>query len=66
MFDLQIPFYKPLWLRLLIVAVCIGWAVFELSTGSIGWAILFCAAGIWSAYQFFLVWNPKEEDKGRE
>jgi hypothetical protein len=25
-FDLQHPFYKPLWIRVLITALCLGWA----------------------------------------
>jgi hypothetical protein len=66
MFDLQLPFFKPLWLRVLVVAICICWAIFELMTGSPGWALLFAATGLWSAYQFFVVWKPKDEDTGKE
>jgi hypothetical protein len=61
-FDLQDPFFKPLWLRLLVVAICLGWAIFEALTGSTTWAVVFATAGLWSAYQFFVVWSPKNED----
>ena len=66
MFDLQVPFFKPLWLRIAIVAICASWAALETVTGSIGWALLFGAAGLWSAYEFFLVWNPKDTEAGKE
>ncbi len=66
MFDLQVPFFKPLWLRIGTVAFCIGWAIFEIAAGSVFWAILFGAAGLWSGYEFFIVWNPKDEDTGKD
>ena len=62
MFDLQVPFFVPLWRRVLFVVVCLGWAIFEFVTGSPGWAILFGAAGLWCVYQFFVVWDPKDEN----
>ncbi len=61
MFKLQDAFYRPLWLRIAIVAVCAGWALFELSSGSTGWALLFGAIGAWAAYQFFVVWTDPDE-----
>lgn len=64
-FDLQDPFFKPLWLRLLVVAICLGWATFEALSGSVGWAVPFAAAGLWSAYQFFIVWRPEDENTDR-
>ncbi|OYX40826.1 MAG: hypothetical protein B7Z02_17805 [Rhodobacterales bacterium 32-67-9] len=63
MFDLQLPFFRPLWLRLAVVAVCLGWAGMEMVSGSPGWAILFAAAGLWAAYQFFVAWDPKLDDE---
>jgi len=62
MFDLQVPFFTPLWRRILTVAVALGWAGFELVSGSVGWAILFGAAGVYAAHQFFIAWDPKEND----
>lgn len=63
MFDLQVPFFRPLWLRIAVVVVCLGWAVFEFMSGSPGWAMLFAAAGLWSAYQFFVIWTPAKDDE---
>ncbi|MCO6385366.1 hypothetical protein [Oceanicola sp. 502str15] len=64
MFNLQDPFFRPLWLRLLIVAICLVWAGFEYATGSPGWAVLFGGLGGWAIWQFFVVWtDPRREDE---
>lgn len=62
MFDLQVPFFIPLWRRILTVAVALGWAGVEVVAGSHGWAILFGALGIYAAWQFFVVWDPKDPE----
>lgn len=63
MFNLQAAFFRPLWLRLAVVALCLGWAVLEVATGSPGWAVLFAAAGSWAGYQFFVAWAPKPDNE---
>ena len=63
MFDLQVAFFRPLWIRLAVVAVCLGWAAVEFWTGSPGWALMFGGVGLWCAYEFFVVFNPKDDDK---
>jgi hypothetical protein len=63
MFDLQVPFFHPLWRRVVTVAVALGWSVFELLSGSVGWALIFGGMGLYAAWQFFVVWTPEEEDK---
>lgn len=49
------PFFRPLWRRIAVVAVCLGWAGFEFVSGSPFWGILFGALGCWAAYEFFAV-----------
>jgi len=61
MFDLDHPFFKPLWLRVAIVVVCLGWAAFEFVGGSPFWGILFGAIGVYSAYRFFVSFDPRDE-----
>jgi len=63
MFDLQSPLLRPLWLRVLISTLALGWAGVELATGSVGWAIIFGAAGAWCVWQFFVVWDPSKFDR---
>ncbi len=62
LFDVQSPFFIPLYRRVLVVAVTLAWAIVELSRGSVGWAALFAAAGLWCAYQFFVVFDPPEDE----
>lgn len=55
-------FFRPLWLRLAIVAACIGWAVLEWLNDQSGWALIAGAAaayGIWS----FLIAYPSGSRK---
>lgn len=64
LFDVQHPFFIPLWRRVAVVALTLGWALFELTAGSPVWAMLFGAAGIYCAHQFFIAFDPKDpEDK---
>ena len=62
LFDLNHPFFIPLWRRVVVVALCLGWAVFELVGGSPFWAILFGAIGFYAAYAFFLDFHPREPE----
>ncbi|WP_106743572.1 hypothetical protein [Yoonia maritima] len=52
------PFYRPVWRRAVIVAVCLGWGMVELLTGSPGFAIIFLALGALAAYRLFLTYSP--------
>ncbi|MDW4496664.1 hypothetical protein R5H30_01620 [Sulfitobacter sp. D35] len=60
-FDVQSPVFRPLWRRIAVVAVTLGWALFELSNGATGWALVFGLAGLWCAWQFFVAWEDPEE-----
>lgn len=63
--DLNHPFFRPVWIRALVVAACLGWAAFEFlgPRGSPFWGILFAAIGLYAAYAFFLNFHPREPDK---
>ena len=63
LFDPEHPFFAPAWRRAVIVAVCLGWALIELLTGAVFWAILFGSLGIWCLYEFFL--SPKARFRSR-
>ncbi|MDD7971899.1 hypothetical protein [Roseinatronobacter alkalisoli] len=60
--DVQHPFFRPLWRRVAVVTLCLGWAVFEIVTGSPFFAILFGAAGLYCAHQFFIAFDPKDPE----
>lgn len=62
-FELQIDFFLPLWRRLLLLAVCFGWAVFEFIAGAPLWGMIFGAMGVYALWQFFLTgWPGNRED----
>ncbi|WP_425093389.1 hypothetical protein [Tropicimonas sp. S265A] len=58
--DVRIPFFKPLWRRVLTSAVMVLWIIVELVYGSPYWAAL--AAGIcaYVGYQFFVAFDLDE------
>lgn len=76
--DPQHPFFRPLWRRILTVALPAAWAVVEWSNGATGWAIIFLAAAGYAGWQLFLSPDAKapstdekpaesrETDKGDE
>lgn len=54
------PFYKPLWRRVVIVAVIALWLGFELTKGSGGlWLAMAAGSLAYAIYTFFITW-PKE------
>ena len=51
------PWFRPLWARVLIVALAAGWAVFEFVTGSPVWGLVFLALAAYAAWHFFIVFK---------
>lgn len=66
MLDLEHPFFLPVWRRVAVVALCLGWAVVELVGGAVFWAILFGAAGLYAAHGFFVVWDAEAVARKRK
>ncbi len=61
--DVQLPFFIPLWRRVVLVALCLGWALVELSNGAVMFALLFGGIGLFCAHQFFIAFDPKDPEK---
>ena len=62
-FDLQVPFFYPVWRRMVVIAICLVWAALEFAMGSPFWGALFGALGGISGWQFFVKnWPAPEED----
>lgn len=53
LFDVQLPFFIPLWRRIVLVGACLGWAGMEAYWGNAFWAGLFGLIGLWCGHQFF-------------
>ena len=64
--DVRVPFFRPLLPRLIVVAVTLGWTAVELAGGNVFWAVLFGAAGLWLAWEFFVVFDPANYEKKDE
>jgi hypothetical protein len=53
------PMYRPLWVRLALVAVTIGWVAFELTYGGSGlWTILSIATCAYAVWTFLITYKP--------
>lgn len=66
MLDASHPFFRPLWLRVLVVGVTCGWALVEVVTGSPGWAIIFGAMGAMALWKLLIAYAPaapEQEDR---
>jgi predicted MFS family arabinose efflux permease len=67
MFDFSHPAFRPLWVRLLVVAVALGWALNEAVGGNPGWALIFGAIGAVAVWGLLFTYDPdrtrKEERK---
>ncbi|WP_416064385.1 hypothetical protein ACK9YZ_15335 [Rhizobium sp. ZK1] len=53
------PTYRHLWVRVLIVVVCFGWAIFEFIGGDPFWGMLAGGAGAYSFYMLIWAFDPK-------
>ncbi|NKW71634.1 DUF3329 domain-containing protein [Rhodobacteraceae bacterium R_SAG10] len=61
--DLRQPFFLPIWRRVALVAVCLGWSLVEFVTGAPFWGVLFGALGIYVFWQFFLTkWTASNDE----
>jgi uncharacterized membrane protein YjjB (DUF3815 family) len=57
------PFYKPLWRRVVIVAVIAAWLALEIYRESESlWIMIAAAMLVYAVYTFFIAW-PKDAPK---
>lgn len=66
MFNFNDSFFRPLWVRLLVVGVSVFWSVLEFATGSPGWAMMFAALALYSGYGLFITFDPKDDTEDEE
>jgi len=60
MFGFDDKFFRPLWIRIVVVVVCAAWGAFEFFNGSPEWALLFVAAGGYAGYRLFITFKPED------
>jgi hypothetical protein len=59
--DVDHPFYRPLWRRVLIVAFCAVWTGVEFYNGASTWGFIFLAVGAYAACSLLIFFNPKDK-----
>ncbi|MGI1662826.1 hypothetical protein ACRDNQ_11350 [Palleronia sp. KMU-117] len=64
--DVRLPFFRPLWRRIATVAVIAGWTAMELWGGNPYWAVLAGGIGIYTIYEFFIVFDPRDYEAGEK
>ncbi|RUT29285.1 hypothetical protein EMQ25_14255 [Arsenicitalea aurantiaca] len=64
----DINWFRPLWRRVLVTAICAGWAAFEWSRGEQLWGFLALALVAYAVWNFFITFDKKaaELDKAEE
>lgn len=60
MFDLDDAFYRPLWIRVLIVALALSWGLFEFASRAPLFGVIFVAIGLYAAWRFFVTFDPHD------
>lgn len=52
LFDLEHPFFVPVATRVIVVAICAVWGLFELATGALFWAMFFLGLAVICGWRF--------------
>lgn len=63
MFDTSHAWFRPLWIRVLLLALSGGWGLVELATGSPGFAVIFLGIAGWVLWALFLTYAPAEQTR---
>lgn len=59
-FDVRHPIFRPLWRRVVLVGLAAAWTSYEVVNGNWIWATVFGAATAYLAYEWFIVFDPKQ------
>ena len=55
--DHEHPFFRPLWRRVAVTAVCAAWTVFEFAANSPFWGMIALAFTGYAVWQFFYLYR---------
>lgn len=58
--DHEHPFFRPLWRRIAVVALCAGWSIFEYTSGQQMWGMIAAGFTAYAVWQFFYLYKPAE------
>ena len=55
--DYEHPFFRPLWRRIAVVAVCVIWAIIEFASGTPFWGVIALGFAAYAVWQFFYLYK---------
>ncbi len=61
--DMDHPFYRPLWRRVLIVASCAAWTAYEFYNGEEMWGMIFLAITAYAGSWLLLFFKPSDKPR---
>ena len=64
--DLEHAFFKPVWIRVVVVAVCAGWAMFEFANDAVLCGVFFGGLAVICAYRFSVINYSAIADPAKE
>lgn len=64
--DLRVPFFRPVWRRVVTVLVLALWTGVELVMGNPYWALLAGGIGVYAIYVFAFDFEPPEDGGGSQ
>jgi len=63
LFDVDVPFFLPVWRRVVVVAVAVLWGLFEISSGALFWGMIFVGMGAIAGWRFYIAdWDAVARD----
>ena len=60
--DSSHPFFRPLWRRIAVLAVCFGWSAFEWANGETFWCILTLGMGAYGIWVLIINYDAGPSD----
>ncbi|MBR2692164.1 MAG: DUF3329 domain-containing protein [Aquamicrobium sp.] len=58
--DNQHPFFRPLWRRLAVIAVCVIWSAVEFAVGTPFWGTLVGGMAVYAVWTFLISYKPDD------
>lgn len=59
--DNQHPFFRPLWRRLAVIAVCVVWSAIEFAVGTPFWGTLLAGMAVYAVWTFLISYKPADK-----
>lgn len=64
--DMNHPFFRPLWRRVVLVAFCAIWSVVEWASGQVFWGAITGGIAAYAAWTFLWAYDPAAPTAGED